>query len=141
MDGRTYGKGFFRSDDSGETWRKLSDEAPNEVCQIKGDAALIGYFAKDVLKRGVDGGRTFHPFTGCTLAQANHLSFDAHEPGLVVAGLADRSAAVSFDGGVHFAPIKGSEKVPSGCSSKILVDRKRLFYLTTGSGVYTRTLE
>ncbi|MBQ0031168.1 MAG: hypothetical protein KBT68_00030 [bacterium] len=88
----------------------------------------------------LDGGRTFHPFAACTLSQASNLSFDAHVPGLVVAGLADRSAAVSYDGGVHFAPIPGADKVPSGCSSKILVDRGRLFYLTTGSGVYTRTV-
>ena len=88
----------------------------------------------------LDGGRTFHPFADCTLSQASNLSFDAHVPGLVVAGLADRSAAVSYDGGVHFAPIPDADKVPSGCSSKILVDRGRLFYLTTGSGVYTRTI-
>lgn len=34
----------------------------------------------------------------------------------------------------------GAERVPSGCSSKVLVDRKRLFYLSTGSGVFTRVL-
>ena len=68
------------------------------------------------------------------------LAFDAHTPNLVVAGLPDRRVAVSEDGGRVFRTLPKSDRVPSGCSSKVLVDRRRLYYLTTGSGVFTRAL-
>ncbi|MGI5870115.1 MAG: hypothetical protein ACOX9C_11820 [Kiritimatiellia bacterium] len=93
------------------------------------------------IQESLDGGATFHPFVDSNLGECAFLSFDWHTKDLVVAGIAaDRTVAVSWDGGRHWAPLAGSDKVPSGCSSKVIVDRKRLFYLTTGSGVFTRTL-
>lgn len=92
------------------------------------------------IHESLDGGRTFHPYdanvNGCSF-----ISFDAHVRDLVVIGTADRNVMVSRDGGRHFAPLPDGDRVPSGCSSKVLVDRKRLFYLSTGSGVFTRTIE
>ena len=69
---------------------------------------------------------------GTVLSIFNHIN---------VAGIsADWAVSVSRDGGRHWEVLEGSERVPSGCSSKVLVDRGRLFYLSTGSGVFTRTL-
>lgn len=94
-----------------------------------------------MLSESLDGGATFHPYADSDLGQSSFVSFDAHTPGLVVAGISsNRSVAVSRDGGLHWNVLPGSERVPSGCSSKVLVDRKRLFYLTTGSGVFTRKI-
>ena len=36
--------GFFRSDDGGATWRKLSDESPLELAQMAGSPSLVGIF-------------------------------------------------------------------------------------------------
>lgn len=106
------------------------------------DPFVAGRFlrpGKPILE-STDGGFTFHPFSKTSLAGAATLAFDAHTPNLLVAGLSDYSVAVSRDGGYTFEPVSGSEKVPSGCSAKVLVDRERLFFLSTGSGVFTRTL-
>lgn len=54
--------GFFRSDDGGETWRKLSDDAPAELMQLPGDGAIVGNFLRRDLKRSTDGGESWESF-------------------------------------------------------------------------------
>ena len=131
-------KGWYL-DKATDTWR----ESQGGAGIVAGDPFVSGRFLKpgNPITESTDGGRTFHPLAGCTLGQPAHMvSFDARTRGFVVAGLADRSVAYSTDGGRVFTVLPGSDKVPSGCSSKVLVDRRRLYYLTTGSGVFTRTL-
>ena len=60
--GRTYETGLFRSDDGGRNWRKLSVNAPFEICQIKGRDELIAYFHDKGVKRSRDGGKTWEDF-------------------------------------------------------------------------------
>ena len=147
---------FFGADGSAvcysaKTWQAWSlDAAAGRWHLVQGAAGIMapdphtpGRFlcAGSPIRESLDGGRTFHPYADCTLKSAAHLAFDAQTPGLVVAGLGDYSVAVSWDGGAHFAPLKGSNRVPSGGSAKVLVDRRRLFWLSTGSGVWTRTID
>ena len=132
-------KGWYL-DKATSTWRE--SKGGSGICAA--DPFRPGRFlrAGKTLIESLDGGATFHPYDARGLGACSFVSFDAHTAGLVVAGIAsDRSVAVSYDGGRHWNALPGAERVPSGCSSKVLVDRKRLFYLTTGSGVFTRVLE
>lgn len=51
--------GFFRSDDGGVTWQKLSDASPTETVQLRGGRKIVGAFPKDGLKSSDDGGVTW----------------------------------------------------------------------------------
>ena len=63
-------------------------------------------------------------------------------PGLVVASTADaEDICVSRDGGRHWTCLDGGMDVPTGTQHKLVLDRRRLFVLTRGSGVWVRTLE
>ena len=126
-------------DKATSAWRESAGGAG--ICAA--DPFMPGRFlrAGKTLAESLDGGATFHPLADANLGDCAGVAFDAHTPGLVVAGIrADRSVAVSRDGGRHWDVLQGGDRVPSGGSSKVLVDRKRLFYLTTGSGVFTRTI-
>jgi photosystem II stability/assembly factor-like uncharacterized protein len=54
--------GFFRSDDYGASWRKLSDESPVEIVQILGSSAIIGIFEERFVRRSDDGGESWRDF-------------------------------------------------------------------------------
>lgn len=54
--------GFYRSDDGGETWRKVSDAAPDEIVQVAGSSALVGIFDKRLVQVSRDGGATWTAF-------------------------------------------------------------------------------
>lgn len=57
--------GFWRSDDSGLTWQKVSDVSPNEIVQLKGEARLVGDFGllgNGHVKSSIDGGATWEDF-------------------------------------------------------------------------------
>ena len=131
-------KGWYLDRET-STWRESQGGAG--ICAA--DPFRPGRFlrAGRTLSESLDGGATFHPYEESDLGECAFVSFDAHTPNLAVAGVAsDRSVAFSRDGGRHWKVLDGAERVPSGCSSKVLVDRKRLFYLSTGSGVFTRVL-
>lgn len=70
------------------------------------------------------------------------IAFDPFTPGLVVASTADsEDICVSRDGGRHWTCLDGGMDVPTGTQHKLVLDRRRLFVLTRGSGVWVRTLE
>ena len=57
--------GFWRSDDSGLTWQKVSDVSPNEIVQLNGDVRLVGDFGflgNGHVKSSIDGGATWEDF-------------------------------------------------------------------------------
>ena len=56
------GKGFFRSDDGGRTWRRLSEDSPAETAQIAGSPRLVGLFRSRHVRASDDGGATWRPF-------------------------------------------------------------------------------
>ena len=51
--------GFWRSDDNGETWRRIGDAAADELRQLKGSATLLGVFGGKVVRKSDDGGETW----------------------------------------------------------------------------------
>ena len=54
--------GFWRSDDRGETWRKLAADGPLEIAQIPGGRRIVGIFAGSELRFSDDRGETWRPF-------------------------------------------------------------------------------
>ena len=60
-----YASGFFRSDDGGDTWSKLSEESPLEIAVIKGRREVLGGFRTaggeswNENRISVDGGRSW----------------------------------------------------------------------------------
>ena len=61
-DPRTREIGFFRSDDGGATWRKLSDGSPEETAQIAGSPRIVGLFDGRHVRVSDDGGETWRSF-------------------------------------------------------------------------------
>ena len=56
--------GYFRSDDGGATWQKLSDNAPSETVQDPTNpATLYGVFAGRKISRSLDGGQNWATFS------------------------------------------------------------------------------
>ena len=67
------------------------------------------------------------------------VAFDAHNEGLAVA-CGKEGLFVSRDGGRHFSRLEGGLDLPTGIRLLVFVDRKRLFFVTRGSGIFTRRL-
>ena len=61
-DPKTREIGFFRSDDGGETWQKISDESPSETAQIVGSQRIVGLFNDRHVRVSDDCGETWTPF-------------------------------------------------------------------------------
>lgn len=69
------------------------------------------------------------------------VAFDAHTRGLVVATTADGTEIwLSQDGGENWQTVPDGMNVPTGTVAMLVVDRERLFIITRGSGVWTRSL-
>ena len=52
--------GFYRSEDGGKTWEKLSQESPTEIVQSLSDPGeLYGLFNYETVKRSTDNGKTW----------------------------------------------------------------------------------
>ena len=56
--------GFYRSEDGGKTWEKLSQESPTEIVQSNSDPGeLYGLFNCATVKRSTDNGKTWSDFS------------------------------------------------------------------------------
>ena len=87
-----------------------------------------------------DGGRTFEKLSGFgPWDSPSAFTCDPHRPGTVVCGVWD-ALKLSRDGGRTWTRIDEGLKLPTGNSRRTIIDRGRLFYLTTGSGVWVREL-
>lgn len=85
-----------------------------------------------------DGGKTWHVFEPLRGQTCRSFAFDETTPGLVAFGCRD-GVFVSFDGGKTVRKLKAGLDAPSGSSRTLKLDRGRLFFLTSGSGVYRFT--
>lgn len=64
VDDKQFLPGFFRSDDGGVTWAKLSDAPPLEIAQDPKDAStLFGMFNGEIIRKSTDGGATWEDFS------------------------------------------------------------------------------
>lgn len=54
--------GFFCSEDGGRSWKRFSEDAPTEICQIKGCGDIIGLF-HDRIRVSADSGRTWNDYS------------------------------------------------------------------------------
>jgi photosystem II stability/assembly factor-like uncharacterized protein/peptidoglycan/xylan/chitin deacetylase (PgdA/CDA1 family) len=64
LDKTQYAPGFFRSDDGGATWEKLSDVTPQEIVQDpKEESTLFGIFKSEIIRKSTDGGTTWEDFS------------------------------------------------------------------------------
>lgn len=99
---------------------------------------LCGGYSRAV-QESTDGGRTWHAFLPLKGHRCKGISFDRHVPGSVVFGCYD-GLFVSSDGGATLREIPDGLRVPSGPSRAVLLDRGRLFFLTSGSGVWRADL-
>ena len=129
-------------DKASDEWKR-ADGISNQGCSrtIAADPFNAGRFLfanGHHLMESTDGGMTWRPLYS-TYGCGNGVSFDAHTPGLVVSANAD-DVLVSVDGGRHFGTLTDGLSVPSGNKRWVVVDRKRLFFLTRGSGVYVREI-
>ncbi len=91
------------------------------------------------VRESTDGGRTWHAFAPLADRECGGIAFDRHTPGSVVFGCRDGLYA-SRDGGATIRRLEGGLRVPSGRSRTIALDRGRLFFLTSGSGVWRSVL-
>lgn len=57
---KEFDAGFYRSDDGGQTWVKLSSDSPTEIVQSNSDPGeLYGLFNYETVKRSTDNGQTW----------------------------------------------------------------------------------
>ena len=97
---------------------------------------------EDHLTELTEGGRKVSWYLKGSQGLGYALAFDPFTPGLVVASSADaEDICLSRDGGRHWTCLTKGMEVPTGTQHKLVVDRKRLFVLTRGSGVWTRNLD
>ena len=139
---RAAGKVFHLDAASGE-WRASAGLKPGTRHTAFADAFTPGRFvvAADPVMESVDGGRTFHPLAGGEGRGFFEIAADPHTPGLVLFSGYD-SVWVSYDGGRTRTRLEGwFETMPTTLSRRVIVDRGRVFYLTNGSGVWTRELK
>ncbi len=63
---------FFRSDDGGKTWTKLSDESPTEILPIPYEpGSILGIFGERIVKKSLDAGATWSDFSeGLPIAES-----------------------------------------------------------------------
>ena len=68
------------------------------------------------------------------------ISFDVHTPGWLVLGC-NGILRLSRDGGKTFEALTDVMGLPTGHSTRTVIDRRRLFLITGASGVFQRRLD
>ncbi|MBQ7666726.1 MAG: hypothetical protein IJS46_01885 [Kiritimatiellae bacterium] len=129
----------------GQVWARTAAKAPDwRKYPLAADPFAPGRFlraggGKPVME-STDGGETWHEYVPLSGLACGGIAFDRHVPGSVAFGCRD-GLYVSSDGGASIRRLKGGLAVPSGRSRVIALDRGRLFFLTSGSGVWRMQLQ
>ena len=102
--------GIFRSDDAGETWSRLSDDARyygrgTDFAEIKVDPknADIVYTANVVVWKSTDGGKTFNAFRGAPGGDDYHRIWINPDNTNVILLASDQGAIITVNGGETFS--------------------------------------
>ena len=110
---------------------------------IAADPSVPGHFlaacANGEFAESVDGGRTFR-LRDDVPERIESISFDAHTPGWLVLGC-NGILRLSRDGGKTFEALTDVMGLPTGHSTRTVIDRRRLFLITGASGVFQRRLD
>lgn len=137
------GKMYCLDSKAGE-WKKLPCFNKGGCFTIAADPFAPGRFlmaCKDFVMEFTDGGRKVNWQLAGSKGLGYAIAFDPFTRGLVVASSSDaQDVCVSTDGGRHWTCLQQGMDVPTGTQHKLVADRMRLFLLTRGSGVWTRTL-
>lgn len=125
-------------------WTKTDLHAPDwRKYSLVADPFVPGRFlcggGDKPVQESTDGGRSWHDYRPLEGLSCGGIAFDGQVPGLVVFACRD-GLYLSADGGASIQPLDGGLEVPSGRSRFIALDRGRLFFLTSGSGVWRRQL-
>ncbi len=134
----TAGKVFYLDTQTGR-WQASAGFGNQPVrSQADCDAFTPGRFFVGGME-STDGGRTFHKLEGLKKAwSVAGFAADAHVKGLLAA-VADDRILISRNGGKTFEVLEnGFESVPSSLRRDIYLDRGKLYFLTTGTGVWVR---
>ncbi|MBQ0031284.1 MAG: hypothetical protein KBT68_00630, partial [bacterium] len=133
----------YRLGQSSGEWRPVTQSCGRGKFTCAADPFILGRFliASD---RGIievtEGGSVFRRMPNSERLGFS-VAFDAHVRGLVVsATVGGAEIRLSEDGGKSWRPLPNGMDVPTGTVYQLVVDRKRLFVLTRGSGVWTRDL-
>ena len=135
------GEEVLLSRGAGETeWRKTNLKAPDwRKYPLAADPFTPGRFlcagGDQPVRESTDGGRTWHDYRPLEGLVCNGIAFDRKARGAVVFGCHD-DLYVSTDGGDTIRRLEGGLDIPSGTSRFIALDRGRLFFMTSGSGVW-----
>jgi len=140
--GPASGETYWLDKSVGE-WRKVDGTFKDGQYTIAADPFAPGRFllcGNGRILEFSEGGRTVRFLPGSE-GLGPSLAFDAKTPGLVAAMTADgEDICISWDGGRHWGVLPGGMDVPTGNTCALVLDRKRLFVLTRGSGVWARTI-
>ncbi|KAA6457328.1 glycoside hydrolase [Acidobacteria bacterium AB60] len=110
--GRAGGLGFYRSDDAGETWRKITDD-PRPALKIGGGDLPVPavdpqnpdvvYSASIVTERSTDGGKTWMSLRGAPGGDDyQNLWINPHDPRIILL-VSDQGALVTVNGGATWS--------------------------------------
>ena len=138
-------EGVFHVRAAGDAdWTPTDEQPPGwRKYPLVADPFVPGRFLRGggtgTVRESTDGGRTWHDYGPLQGLVCGGIAFDRHARGIVVFGCRD-GLYVSTDGGATVRPLEGGLDVPSGRSRVIALDRGRLFFLTSGSGVWRMDL-
>ncbi len=123
-------------------WRTAEGLPANVRGTLVADSFTPGRFlvAGTPLRESTDGGRTWRVPAGLEKFAISSLAADAATPGLFAA-VGYAAVYVSRDGAKSFSVLpKAFETVPSSLGRTVYLDRGRLYFLTTGTGVWVREI-
>ncbi|HWG57809.1 MAG TPA: hypothetical protein VN661_02035 [Candidatus Acidoferrales bacterium] len=103
------GQGLLRSDDAGESWRKITNDprivGNNYICRVYADPKNPGvvYVMQTTAYRSENGGETFTAFKGAPGGDDYHVMWiDPANPRRMILGV-DQGATISMDGGATWS--------------------------------------
>ena len=138
-DGHFYSRGPVDA-----AWSKTSLTPPGwRKYPLAADPFVPGRFlcggGDRTVQESTDGGRTWHTYAPLQGRKCGGIAFDRHESGSVVFACSD-GLYHSADGGATLRLLEDGLRLPSGTSRTIALDRGRLFFLTSGSGIWGKSL-